>query len=184
MFNLEKHEARITSVNPRREKHGKEGKPGFDIKFTIHTANTTLDCLQKGLKEALYRKVQKGEQLDAFTGAGDLVAPRFPNMEPVKLDIELEGFEIAITGGLEASPTTDLIDVKLDGFTIDPIEGGSAKIDFSAHVPTSESVIDELAECIDWWMYDKVIVTLVPPSEQSATGEAANDSDGGQPAAA
>lgn len=183
MFNLDKHEAKITSVNPRREKHGKEGKPGFDVKFSIQTSNATLDCLQKGLKEALYRKAQKGEQLDAFQGASDLVALRFPQMEPVKLDIELTGYEINITGGLESSPTTTLVDVTIDGFTIKPIEGGSATIDFSGHVPTSEDVIDELAECIDWWMYEKVVLSLTPPNEQAGTGEAANDADGATAAA-
>lgn len=114
MFQLDKHDAKIGNVNPRREKHGKEGKPGFDIKFSILTPNTTLDGLQKGLKEALYRKAAKGEQLDAFAGADDLVALRFPLMEPVKLDIELTGCEVYIRGSLEASEETALIDVKLD----------------------------------------------------------------------
>lgn len=175
MFNLDQHEAKITSVNPRREKHGKEGKPGFDVKFSIQTSNATLDCLQKGLKEALYRKAQKGEQLDAFQGASDLVALRFPQMEPVKLDIELTGCELQITGHLDASKETALVDCKVDGFTIKPIEGGSAEIVFSAHVPTSEDVIDELADCVDWWMYECVRLSVIPPSEQSATGDAAND---------
>jgi hypothetical protein len=166
MFNLDNHDAKIGSVNPRREKHGKEGKPGFDIKFSILTPNTTLDGLQKGLKEALYRKVAKGEQLDAFEGVDDLVALRFPLMEPVKLDIELAGYEVYLRGSLEATKETALIDVKLDGFTIKAIEGGSAGIEFSAHIPTSEIVVEELGEVIEWWMVQSVKLTLVPPTEQ------------------
>lgn len=173
MFNLDQHEGKITSVNPRREKHGKEGRPGFDVKFSIQTSNATLDSLQVGLKEALYRKVSKGEQLDAFQGAGDLVALRFPHLDPVTLDIELTGYEVRITGHLDASPETTLVDVKVDGFTIKAIEGGSAGIVFSAHVPTSEDVIEELGECIDWWMYESVRISLIPPS--AAAGDAAND---------
>lgn len=166
MFQLDKHDAKIGKVNPRREKHGKEGKPGFDISFSILTPNTTLDGLQKGLKEALYRKAAKGEQLDAFAGADDLVALRFPLMEPVKLDIELTGCEVYICGSLEASEETALIDVKIDSFTIKPIEGGSAIIDFTAHVPTSGDVIDELAEVMEWWMVEQVKLTVVPPKAQ------------------
>ena len=166
MFQLDKHDAKIGKVNPRREKHGKEGKPGFDISFSILTPNTTLDGLQKGLKEALYRKAAKGEQLDAFSGADDLVALRFPLMEPVKLDIELAGCEVYIRGSLEASEETALIDVKIDNFTIKPIEGGSAGIDFTAHVPTSGDVIDELAEVMEWWMVEHVKLSVVPPKTQ------------------
>jgi len=179
MFQLELHDARITKVNPRREKHGKEGKPGFDVMFAILTPNTTLDSLQKGLKEALYRQVSKGEQLDAFQGAGDLVALRFPQMAPVKLDIELTGCEIVITGHLETSLQTLLVDVKVDNFEIEAIEGGSAGVTFSAHVPTSETVVEELAECIDWWMYDSIRVSLVPPKNQAAANDAPKDSGAG-----
>lgn len=166
MFQLDKHDSKIGNVNPRREKHGKEGKPGFDVKFVILTANTTLDTLQKGLKEALYRKVAKGEQLDAFDGVDDLVALRFPQLEPVKLDIEYTGYEVEVTGNLEASRTTVLVDVKLDNFTIKPIEGGSASIEFSAHIPTSEEVVEELGEMIEWWMVESVRLTLTPPKNQ------------------
>ena len=66
MFQLDKHDAKIGKVNPRREKHGKEGKPGFDISFSILTPNTTLDGLQKGLKEALYRKAAKASSWMPF----------------------------------------------------------------------------------------------------------------------
>ncbi len=184
MFNLDKHDAKITSVNPRREKHGKEGKPGFDVKFSIQTSNTTLDMLQKGLKEALYRKVSKGEQLDAFQGSGDLVALRFPLMEPVKIDMELTGCEVAITGGLDASPETLLVDVKIDDFTIKAIEGGSAAISFSVHVPTSEDAVAELGECIDWWMLEGVRLSVTSPSAAAGSGDAANDADGAKGEAA
>lgn len=174
MFQLDKHDAKISNVNPRREKHGKTGRPGFDVRFTLTTPNTTLDSLQKGLKEALYRKVQKGEQLDAFQGAGDLVALRFPQMEPVKLEIELTGYEVCITGHLESSNETTLVDVKIDGFTIRPIEGGSAEVQFSGHVPNSEDVVNELADCVDWWMYESVRLSLIPPTQQ-ASNDASDD---------
>jgi hypothetical protein len=180
MFNLDKHEAKITSVSPRREKHGKEGKPGFDVKFVIQTSNATLDTLQKGLKEALFRKASKGEQIDAFHGAEDLVALRFPLMEPVSLDIELTGCEICIAGNLEASAETTLVDTKVDGFTIKSVEGGIVWITFSVHVPTSESVVDELAECVEWWMVETVRLSVIPPTAQAA----ANDPDGAQSDAA
>jgi hypothetical protein len=172
MFQLDKHDAKIGNVNPRREKHGKEGKPGFDIKFSILTPNTTLDSLQKGLKEALFRKAAKGEQMDAFAGADDLVALRFPLMEPVKLDIELTGCEVYLRGSLEASEETALVDVKLDSFTIRAIEGGSVGIDFFAHVPTSGDVIDELGEVMEWWMVESIKLTVVPPKAQAANDPA------------
>lgn len=168
MFQLDKHDAKIGKVNVRRERHGKEGKPGFDISFSILTPNSTLDSLQKGLKEALYRKAARGEQLDAFTGVDDLVALRFPLMEPVTLDIEVNGCEIYIHGSLEASEETAIVDVKLDSFKVAAKEGGSAELHFSAQVPSSAGVLDELVDVVEWWMVEHVKLTVIPPSAQAA----------------
>jgi hypothetical protein len=176
---LDKHEANITNVNVRREKHGKEGKLGLDISLALQTSNGTLDHLQKGLKEALYKKADKGQQMDLVEGANGLVALKFPHLEPIKLDIEYTGFEVLIHGNLDATETeTALIDVKLKDFTIKPIEGGSAQISFKAQL---QADLDELSEVVDWWMVESIRLTLTPPKAQQlapgGTGDTLDQQD-------
>lgn len=177
---LDKHEANITNVNVRREKHGKEGKLGLDISLIVQTGNGTLDLLQKGLKEALYTKAAKGQQLDLVAGENGLVALKFPHMEPVKLDLEFTGFEVIIQGNLDGSAETSLIDVKLKDFTIKPIEGGSAAISFKAQL---QADLEELAEVVDWWMNESVRLTLTPPKQQQLTSGGEGDTLSQQDAA-
>jgi hypothetical protein len=163
-MHLDKHEASITNVNVRREKHGKEGKLGLDISLSLQTGNATLDLIQKGLKEALYKKADKGQQMDLVEGANGLVALKFPHLEPIKLDIEYTGFEVILHGNLDATEgETPLVDVKLKDFTIKPIEGGSALITFKAQL---QADLDELSEVVDWWMVESVRLTLTPPKNQ------------------
>lgn len=161
---LDKHEASITNVNVRREKHGKEGKLGLDISLSLQTTNTTLDMLQNGLKEALYKRADAGQQMDIIEGADGLVALKFPHLEPIKLDLEYSGFEVILHGNLDATEgETPLIDVKLKDFTIKPIEGGSAQITFKAQLQADP---EELSEVVDWWMVESVRLTLTPPKNQ------------------
>lgn len=173
-MHLDKHEASITNVNVRREKHGKEGKLGLDISFAVQTGNATLDLLQKGLRKALYKKAEKGQQMDLVEGSDGLVALAFPHLEPIKLDIEYSGFEVLIHGNLDTTDTeTALVDVKLKDFEIKPIEGGSAQIKFKAQL---QADLDELSEVVDWWMVESVRLTLTPPKAQAANdGEPKGD---------
>ena len=173
---LDKHEASISNVNVRREKHGKEGKLGLDISFSVQTGNAQLDLLAKGLKEALYCKASPGQQMDVLEGADGLVALKFPHLEPVKLDVEYTGFEVEIGGKLEGSSTTLLVDVRLKDFTVKPIEGGSAQITFKAQL---QADLEEMSEVVDWWMVEGVSLTLVPPKNQAAANDAAHDSGAG-----
>ena len=173
---LDKHEASISNVNVRREKHGKEGKLGLDISFSVQTGNAQLDLLAKGLKEALYCKASPGQQMDVLEGADGLVALKFPHLEPVKLDVEYTGFEVEIGGKLEGSSTTLLVDVRLKDFTVKPIEGGSAQITFKAQL---QADLEELSEVVDWWMVEGVTLSLVPPKNQAAANDAAQDSGAG-----
>lgn len=83
MFQLEKHDSAIANVNQRIERHGEERELAADIKFTTSAGNTLLDSIEKGLKEALFRKPGKGEQQDLPIGDTPLSAVKFPSLEPL-----------------------------------------------------------------------------------------------------
>jgi hypothetical protein len=160
---FEKHEATINNVNVHREKHGKEGKLGIDISFHLQTGNGALDMLEKGLKESLFRKASKGEQLDLVEGSDGLVALKFPTLQPLKLEGEFLGYEVYIDGLLEGTEQISLIDVKLKDFVIAPIEGGSVGLSFKAQLPATG---EELGQIVDAWMNKGIRLTLVPTEQQ------------------
>lgn len=160
---FDKHEATITNVNVRREKHGKEGKLGLDISLALQTSNAALDMFEKGLKESLFRKAAKGEQLDLVEGQEGLVALKFPTLQPLKLEGDYTGYEVYIDGLLEGTEAIPLVDVKLKDFVITPIEGGSVGLQFKAQLPATG---DELSDIVGAWMNEGIRLTLVPTDQQ------------------
>ncbi len=173
MFTLEKHEAKISNVNLRAEKHGGERKLGVDISIKLQASNEVLDGLEKGLRQSLFRKAAKGEQLDAFVEKDGLIAVKHPCLGSLPINGEYAGYEIDIDGMLEGTTTLPLIDVKLKGFVIEALEGGSVAVTFKAQVQVDS---DELAELADALIRETVLLSLRPPSVQATS--AAND-DGG-----
>lgn len=170
MFNLDKHEAKISNINLRAEKHGSERKLGVDISVKLQAGNEVLDGLEKGLRESLFRKAAKGEQIDLINGKDGLVAVKHPCLGSLPINGEYAGYEIDIAGMLEGTDTLPLIDVKLKNFVIDALEGGSVAMAFKVQAQVDS---DELAELADALIRETVRVTLKPPSAQTDT--AAND---------
>lgn len=160
---FDKHEAKITNVNVRREKHGNEGKLGIDISLSLQTSNAALDMFEKGLKESLFRKAAKGEQMDLVDGADGLVALKFPALQPLKLEGDYTGYEVTIDGLLDGTDPVPLVDVKLKDFVITPIEGGSVGLAFKAQLPATG---EELGEIVDAWMNEGIRLTLTPTEQQ------------------
>jgi len=160
---FDKHEAVISNVNLRREKHGKEGKTGIDISIQLKASNSALDMLEKGLKESLFRKAAKGEQLDLVDGENALVALKFPTLQPLKFEGEYSGYEMLIDGLLDGTEQIALIDVKLKDFTISPIEGGSVGLAFKAQLQIEP---DELPDIVDAWNNEGIRLSLIPGAQQ------------------
>lgn len=160
MFQLQQHEAAIANVNQRIERHGDERELAADIKFTTSAGNALLDEFDKGLKEALFRKPGKGEQQDLPIGDNPLTAVKFPSLEPLKLAYEFTGYELQIDGLLEGTESIVMVDVKLKKFVIEPKEGGSVELSFTASAGVSP---DELAELSNALIREDVLLTLTPP---------------------
>lgn len=170
MFALEKHEAKISNVNLRAEKHGGERKLGVDISIKLQAGNEVLDGLEKGLRQSLFRKAAKGEQLDAFADKEGLVAVKHPCLGSLPINGEYAQYEIDIDGMLEGTDTLPLIDVKLKGFVIEALEGGSVAVAFKVQAQVDS---EELAELADALIRETILLTLRPPSAQALS--AAND---------
>jgi hypothetical protein len=176
MFQIEKHEASIANVNQRIQRHGEERQLAADIKFVLSVANDALDSFDPTLRADLFRAPAKGEQQELpQVGGSGLTAVKHPALEPLKLNHELTGYELHIAGLLEAGDPIVLVDVKLKRFVIEPKEGGSIAMTFTA---SAEVDADEISELSEAFVREDVLLTLVPPKRAGSSEDLSGDDAG------
>ncbi|MEA5123268.1 hypothetical protein [Xanthomonas floridensis] len=169
MFQLDKHEASIANVNQRIQRHGEERQLAADIKFVLSVSNEALDSFDSTLRHDLFRKPAKGEQQDLPQIGGDgLTAVKHPALEPLKLSHEFTGYEMHLAGLLETADPIILVDVKLKRFVIEPKEGGSLAMSFTASAEVEPQELAELSEAL---IREDVLLTLLAPKRGAAVVE-------------
>jgi len=133
MFELTKVKTKLANYNPRKERCGDELEDAGDIKFELHANSGILDSIDPELRAALFRKPRLGDQQDLLDPE-QLTAVRFPRLEPLRLQDEWPGYRLEIHTGLDLSDVLTFEAATLKRFVIEPLEGGSVAITFSAAV--------------------------------------------------
>lgn len=166
MFALTSHKASFSNLNVRIERHGDDRKLATDLKFTANAGNAILDDIDKGLRDALFRKPGSGEQQPLPIDGNNLTAVKFPALAPVKLAHEFPGYELDISSeaGEENDDTLPLVDVTVKRLEIAPIEGGSVSLTFTASVNAEPGDLTDLATLLE---IETVYLTLTPPKAQA-----------------
>lgn len=125
---------KITSVNPRSERHGPEElHPAVDLHISLTTGNNILTALDGKLLDALYTKNANADQggqqsLDGVEEVSSLPNLKFPLMGALKWKKDLVGYTLTVQHGVGSDIV--LTGCKVNGFTIDPKEGGSVDLKF------------------------------------------------------
>lgn len=174
MFQLDQHEASLKSVNQRIQKHGKERVLAADVVVAVNAPNTILETIEKGLRQSLFRKPGKNDQMDfdheqkaqAAQITDQLVQVKHPGLAPVTVSHKFPGYELVIEDVFEESAVESivLVDLTLKDLTVKPIEGGSVEITFKVQ---TEITSKELAELSDALVREAARITLTPPSAQA-----------------
>lgn len=134
---------KITSVNPRSERHGPEElHPAVDLHISLTTGNNILTALDSKLLDALYTKNANADQggqqsLDGVEEVSNLPNLKFPLMGALKWKKDLVGYTLTVQHGVGSDIV--LTGCKVNNFTIDPKEGGS--VDLKLRVQSSD--VDE-----------------------------------------
>jgi hypothetical protein len=165
MFQLEKVQAKISSVNPRAEKHGKENVPAIDVKFHVVARNHVLAGLDPTLPKLLFRKPAKDEVVQGELPVGEtdeLTARKFKHVPTIPWNEKLLGYELDIGSGLESTDPLECDEVTISGFKIEPMDGGSVGIDFTCSFPADENQSGKLCQMIQ----ETVEITVRPPAEK------------------
>jgi len=182
MFQLDKHEAAIANVNQRIQRHGDERRLAADVKFALSASNEVLDAFDPTLRQDLFRKPGSGEQQELPSIGGDrLTEVKHPALEPLKLNHEFKGYELHIDGLLDAGTPIVLVDVGLKRFVLEPKEGGSVQMTFTASAQVEPA---ELAELSDALVREDVRLTLIAPKRGAGGGEDLLEDDDEHEAAA
>ncbi|WP_146174501.1 hypothetical protein [Paraburkholderia caribensis] len=189
--------ARITSVTPIMEKHGKKKKrPAHSIIFEFAMPNTVLDRMDgNGLREAFYRK-PKSASVDPKSGQSKIDTSNVSDgisqlkfswwQQWIDIPGELVGWDLTLhTGNTERSHIV-LDEAKVSAFAVLPKDLGITLVKCKAIVhPTAheKGKIDELLQT-------EVPVSIMPPNsgqqaelpgtntEESGAEDAEGDEDG------
>lgn len=125
---------KITSVNPRSERHGPEElHPAVDLHISLTTGNNILTALDGKLLDALYTKNANADQggqqnLEGVEEVSNLPNLKFPLMGALKWKKDLVGYTLTVQHGVGSDIV--LKGCKVNNFTIDPKEGGSVDLKF------------------------------------------------------
>lgn len=165
MFQLEKVQAKIDSVSPHAEKHGKENVPALSIKFSAKVPATVLDGLDKTLRKMLFRKPGKDEVVQGELPGTDetegLTSKKYPNIPALNWNDKLLGYTLQIGSGLQSTDLIEIDGVKVSGFVIEAMDGGTIGLSFKCDFHTYASLSGPLCSMVQ----ETVEISLLPPEE-------------------
>jgi len=142
MFSLESQKVTLAHLNVRPENHGDEKVGGADLKIAFTDSNGLLSEFHPRLRHALY-KADEHPDLPGFDEApaeptvrvfGDLIGA-------LRLKHELKGARVVIGFGLGGASDIDFETADVDHFSVELMEGGSARYGFRVKCnPTGEQI--------------------------------------------
>lgn len=162
-FELEAQQAKLTSVNPRAELHGEDKKPAVDLKFEVAADNGVLANFGADLRSSLYTLPDAQEDL---IDPERLTKLKYPKMSGFKWEQEGVGYTAEIDYGLGGDSNIVLEDLKVDGFRIQPMEGGTVIVSFRAIAHPDEGDMGRICSLIQ----RDVELTLTAPPPQTVEG--------------
>lgn len=161
MFELTNHDAKVSSFNPRAEKHGEENEMAGDLKFQVDCPASVLDVFAPGLRRMLYRKPAVGEQQELIDGEAETMLG-LPELEPLKWREEFPGYGLQIGYGMDLEAPLLFEDVTVRKFVFEPKNGGTVAVSFSCILHPDKAEAGQLCALIQ----EDVRVTLVSPKSK------------------
>lgn len=166
-FELEAQKTKLTSVNPRAELHGEDKKPAVDLKFEVAADNGVLANFAADLRSMLYALP---DAQDDLIDPERLTKLKYPKMSGFKWEQEGVGYTAEIDYGLGGDSNIVLEDLKVDGFRIQPMEGGTVIVSFRAIAHPDEGDMGRICSLIQ----RDVMLTLTAP-EPTTVGQLFGD---------
>lgn len=151
---------KIRSVNCRAELHGDKHVPAIDIGVEVNVSNDMLGEFHPTLKSFLFEKDANPEQSELALDENRLTKLRMPQIGSLKWGWEGEGYRLFVAYGITRQSGVMMADCKVDGFVIEPKEGGTCTIRFRAAAHPREDDIGKLVSLIQ----SEAEIELGPPT--------------------
>lgn len=162
--------AKLASINIRSEKHGPEAlNPAVDLTYTMDIPNVDLSMFDGHLLSALYYRSEAaagdgGQGEIEGMEAASLPNLRFPFMGAISWGKEFAGYTHTISHGMGGKSDIHLMDCKVNGFKLEPKEGGTVSLKFRVQCATNlnEKTMGKLALLAQ----NEVPIMLVGPKDE------------------
>lgn len=184
MLHINASQAKLSNLNPRIEKVGKDKtRPAADLKFTVNVHNSVLNLISAGLLHSLYKNPdEQGHQADLVAGGDAITTLRHPKAKAWASTEDWPGYFINIKCGDFDLQEIELDKVTLKGITADAKEGGTVELSFTVSGYPTGADVGVLYEL----QGHEVELTLSPPSlgdlaklrEEAKKSAASNGGDG------
>ncbi len=162
-------ECKATNVNVRREFHGDERVPAFDLTFSKEGSNELLDLIDPALRTTLYFNAAADQGQAAMP---DVLAV-LPNLRVPKLNAgkfkygdkdKWKGFRFVLDYGLgDAQSNIDVADTTVQVVEFECKEGGSCVIKWKVSFE-ADKLSDELRGRLTGLTDETVFIQLIPSS--------------------
>lgn len=149
----------VAHVNARAEQHGEEQEPAADIKLILNLPSERMNDFHPELKGMLYFKDTAREGEDLADKGTDAPHFRFQKLAlPLKWTDEMVGATLKIHRS--GKPLT-LKDVKVNNFSIKPMEGGTLELTLRVQAHPNEEQFGKLSTMIK----NEVRISLEPAED-------------------
>jgi len=167
-----KQQVKLIKASTPMENHGKDFVLAVVLTVEAAITSTSLRQFDAALCDSLYREADQEDTTDLVTEPTGPTVRRFPKMSAFDWEYEGAGYNLVVDYGLGGDSDIELVDAKVNSFTITPLEGGTVNVKFNVVVHPEALDVGRLCEM----QKRNIDITLTAP-EPETLGELFGDDE-------
>lgn len=141
-----KQQVKLVKASTPMENHGKDFVLAVVLTVEAAISSQSLRLFAPDLCDSLYREAEKNDDTDLITEPTGPTVRRFPKMSAFDWEYEGSGYALVVDYGIGGESDIDLVDAKVNSFTITPLEGGTVNVKFNIVVHPEALDVGRLCE--------------------------------------
>lgn len=158
-----KQQVKLIKASTPMENHGKDFKLAVVLTVEAAISSQSLRQFDPALCDSLYREADQEDTADLVTEPTGPTVRRFPKMSAFDWEYEGTGYELMVDYGIGGESNIKLIDAKVNGVTITPLEGGTSTVKFNVVVHPEALDVGRLCEM----QKRNIDITLTAPAPET-----------------
>lgn len=167
-----KQQVKLIKASTPMENHGKDFVLAVVLTVEAAISSQSLRQFDSVLCDSLYRAAEQEDDTDLITEPSGPTVRRFPKMSAFDWEYEGAGYTLIVDYGLGGESDIELVDAKVNSFTITPLEGGTVTVKFNVVVHPEALDVGRLCEM----QKRNIDITLTAP-EPETLGQLFGDED-------